>query len=614
MYSQNIYGSIYIDNINEIEILKEEEFHLISWIQNNILEVLERLLPKEQLGILLGMMIGDTSYISEEIKLAFQNSGITHLLAVSGSNVTYVILVTKFLFQKIVGKSFSNGITIFMIILFVLISGASPSVVRAGLMAILLILSEILARAPNIYSTVATTAFIILLFNPFILCDVGFILSFGGTLGILFFNQVIQEKINQTFPSLIDKPILKSFVDMLSVTLAAQIFLVPIMCFYFNQISFISIITNLIVGPFTGIITVLGITMYFLGNIYFPIAQILSYSMYYLISFLIFISNLCSNVPYGNILVSTPSILEIILYYFVLYQVFSKKENRSKKHTAYIKILIILLSIIEAFVLILPASDLKLNMIDVGQGDSILIQTIHGKNILVDGGGSENSDYDVGEKVLVPYLLDQTNGVIDCMIISHFHEDHVEGCISVLEKLKVKQIIIGIQPKMTNLYQEVLKIAKEKQIPIITLVTGDCFSIDGLVIEVLYPNKNLEILEDLNNNSVVLKMTYGEVSILISGDIEKEAEEKILDKNIDVDILKVAHHGSKTSSINEFLERVRPKLALISVGEDNKFGHPNDEVLKRLEDKNIKIFRTDEMGEIILKINKNGIIKIKTKL
>lgn len=562
--------------------------------------MLGKLLPKEQLGILLGMIIGNTSYISKEIKLAFQKSGITHLLAVSGSNVTYVILVTKFLFQKLLGKSFSNWITIGMIILFILISGASPSVVRAGLMAILLILAEILARASSTYTTVATTAFFILLYNPFVICDIGFLLSFGGTLGILFFKQVLQDKLitrfNTTFPKLQNHFLFCNIIDMLSVTLAAQLFLLPIMCFYFNQISFISIFSNLIVGPFTGIITVLGILIYFLGIIYFPIAQILSYSVYFLISFLIFISNLCAQIPYGNITISTPSFLEILLYYLILYRFFSKEKNKLEtRRNLFIKLGILLCSIIEILILVLPDSYLELNMIDVGQGDSILIKTIHGKNIIIDGGGSENSDYDVGEKILVPYLLDQTNGIIDCMIISHFHEDHAEGCISVLQELTVKQIIIGTQPKMTILYQEVLTIAKEKQIPIVTLVAGDSIKVDGLEIEVLFPKKELEILEDLNNNSMVFRMIYGETSMLFTGDIENETEKLLLQKEkirkkLDVDILKVGHHGSKTSTIPEFLQVTSPEVALIGVGENNKFGHPSDIVLKQLTNLRCKNF------------------------
>lgn len=626
MYSQNIYASIFVNNYNNIEILEDEKFNLITFIQNNIFEKLNVLLPKEELGILIGMIMGDTFYIEEEIEEDFKLSGITHLLAVSGSNVAYIILVSKFLFDKVLGKSISNFITILMIILFVLISGASPSVVRAGIMAIILIVSEILARQPDTKSSIAVAAFLILLYNPFVICDVGFILSFGGTLGIVLLNTKIIDKFNEKFYLFLENKIFKYVVETLSVTLAAQLILVPVIWYYFNNISLISIITNLLVAPFTGIITVLGLIIYFISFICNPLAQIFSYSVYFLISIMIFVSKICANIPYGNIMVPTPNIMIIIEYYLILYYFFgfnakniveykfigrNNHKTNEKVKRKYLKIIISLLTIMQIMAALLPENHIEINVIDVGQGDSILIKSTN-SNILIDGGGSENSDYDVGSQILVPYLLDNTNGEIDLMIISHFHEDHAEGCISVLENLNVKKIVIGTQPQRTALYEKVLKIGKGKNIPIITLKTGDKIAIDDINFEIIYPNEEIQIKEDLNNNSLVIKMNYFETTMLLTGDIEKEAEKILLSENLDIDILKVAHHGSKSSTTDDFLNLTTPKIALISVATDNKFGHPHTEVIKRLEDQSCKIYRTDECGEISLKIYENGFVKILT--
>lgn len=645
LYSQNIYGSIYLENENSIEISETNTFHLITYMQNSILNSLKKFLPKEHLGIVLGMIIGDTSYISEEVKDEFKQSGITHLLAVSGSNVTYIILITKFLFNKFCGKSFSNFITIFMIILFVFISGASPSVVRAGIMAIILIFSEILARAPNTISTISVTAILILLYNPIIICDVGFILSFGGTIGIVLFNNRLMAYFNDKLFIILKNKIFKYILEMFAVTLSAQIVLTPVMWYYFNTISLIAMITNLLVAPFVGYITILGIAVYFTSLIFIPIARILSYATYVLVSFVIFISKICASVPYGNILLPTPSLLFLITYYFILYLIFAnldkvtlnreKNENPNRISQLYnsdrydlklIKKMISLLIMIQIIIYVFPKNYIEINMIDVGQGDSMLIKS-NNYNILIDGGGSENSDYDVGKSVLVPYLLDNTNGTIDVMMISHFHEDHAEGCISVLENLKVGKIFIGTQPKTTNLYEKLLKIAKEKKIPVITLARGDCINLGEISFRILSPKKGVEIADDLNNNSFVIRMDYYNTSLLLTGDIEKETEENLLkecikknkqtlmgDKDLinllDVDILKVAHHGSKSSSSFSFLEAVTPKIALISLGIDNKFGHPSEEIIERLKNINCKIYRTDECGEISLKVYKNGKIKI----
>lgn len=519
------------------------------------------------------------------------------------------------------GKSFSNYITIFAVILFVLVSGASPSVVRAGIMAVILILSEVLARQPNTISTVASTALIILLYNPFIICDIGFILSFGGTIGIILLNKPITDMIVNKFYLIKDNRFFKYILEMLSVTLSAQIILTPVMWYYFNTVSLISIMTNLLVGPFTGIITICGLVIYFTSLIFKPLAQLISYMAYMLISIIIYISKMCSEIPYGNLILPTPSILFIVSYYLVIYLIFKKKNKFIGDHTNFLKrkiisIIVSVLIIMQIASILIPRNYIEVNTIDVGQGDSTLIKT-NNYNILIDGGGSENSDYDVGSAILVPYLLDNTNGIIDLMIISHFHEDHAEGCIAVLEELKVGKIIIGSQPKKTELYDKVLQLAKAKEIPIITVTKGDSVSMDGLKFEILYPAEALQIQEDLNNNSLVIRMEYCNISMIFTGDIEKEAEEILLNEDfqkLDVDILKVAHHGSKSSSIVEFLEKVTPKISLISVGIDNKFNHPNDEVIQRLRNVGSIIYRTDECGEISFKIFNDGKITVKTSL
>lgn len=630
MYSQNLYGSIFIEDINDIDIIETNKINLITFIQNSIFDVLEKLLPKEHLGILLGMLIGDTFYISDDVEIYFKLSGITHLLAVSGSNVTYIIAITKFLFKKLFGKNLSNYFSIFMIILFVLISGASPSVVRAGIMAIILIFSEILGRAANTFSTIATTAIIMLLSNPLIICDIGFLLSFGGTVGIVLLNNIFTEYFNIKFCIVSNNKLFKYVLEMFTVSLSAQIILLPIMWYYFNNISFISILTNLLVGPFVGIITVLGLVMYFLSLIYMPIGKLISYCLYVLISLIILISKCCSKVPFGNIILPTPSLFLILIYYLVLYLVIQKlkskinkiKEKYKKENykiTQLVKLIVSALVITQMILIILPKNYIEVNIIDVGQGDSTLIKTNNG-NILIDGGGSENRNYDVGKQILLPYLLDNTNGTIDILFISHFHDDHAEGCLTVLENLKVKKIVIGTQPQKTDLYERLLNISKKKNIPVITLSKEETIKLGKASFLILYPNQNLQIKEDLNNNSLVIRMDYYNVSMLFTGDIEKETEKILIEEysqkesRLDVDILKVAHHGSKSSSGKEFLKQVSPKLSLISLGVDNKFGHPHEEVINRLIEIKTKIYRTDEKGEISMKIYKNGRIKVKTKL
>ena len=236
--------------------------------------------------------------------------------------------------------------------------------------------------------------------------------------------------------------------------------------------------------------------------------------------------------------------------------------------------------------------------------------------ILIDGGGAnnQNNNYNVGKSILMPYLLARKIKTIDYMIFSHFDNDHCQGLLYVLENLKVRSVLIGEQYEEYQNYQKLKEVAKRKAIKIYTLKKGDSLKLtENLQIEVLWPKKEEMISENsINNNSLVLKITFGNFSILFTGDIEKVAEEKILkeyegkQKLLQSTILKVAHHGSKTSSIKEFIKKVNPKCALIGVGKDNKFGHPSNITLETLKQLNTKIYRTDQCGEISIKVTKQN--------
>ena len=253
---------------------------------------------------------------------------------------------------------------------------------------------------------------------------------------------------------------------------------------------------------------------------------------------------------------------------------------------------------------------MKIYFIDVGQGDSCLIITPRNKKILIDGGEGK-------PEVVLSYLLDRRIKTIDYIMISHFDSDHCNGLIETIDNLNVKNILISKQAYFCDEYRNIANIINSKKINVIFLEQGNRLNIDKNVkIDVFYPIKELQY-DDLNNNSIVAKISYNSFSVLFTGDIEK-SEKDLLDKykkeELRADILKVAHHGSKTSSTEEFLREVKPKIALIGVGENNNFGHPNAKVIERLKDINCKIYRTDEMGEIEIKVNKQGKVLVSTKL
>ena len=562
------------------------------------------LLPKEHVGILEGMIIGDTSYVSDEVKNNFRDSGISHLLAVSGSNVAYILILCKFAFEKIFGRNVSNFLTILFIVLFSMLSGMSASVVRAAIMAIVIILSEFLIQKPNTYASISFSALLILLYNPITIYDVGFVLSFSGTIGIVIFNKKISELLESKIKIDKDKiigKIIAVFIETLSVTLSAQIAVTPITLYYFNTFSCVSILANLIIVPATGSITIVGIIMYVTSLVCVPIAKVISYFIYSIISFVIFAASLFAQIPGSSILLPTPSIIIILMYYIIVYNLFFAKNK---------KVYVILLATISVLIIMkfIPNKYINVNMIDVGQGDAVYVETAKGKTVLVDSGGTEGSDYDIGENTLVPYILDRGKVCIDYAFLSHMHEDHIEGIYAVIQKLKLKNLIIGKQETDNELYSKVVELANKYNVNIIEVKQGDELIIDGVIFDVISAKENDK---NVNNMSLILRMTYGEVSMLFTGDAEKELEENI---NVKTNILKVSHHGSKTSSTEEFLKKNMPQVALVSVGENNSYGHPNKEVLERLKKINAYIYRTDLNGEIYMRLYKNGKIRIDTKI
>jgi len=258
-----------------------------------------------------------------------------------------------------------------------------------------------------------------------------------------------------------------------------------------------------------------------------------------------------------------------------------------------------------------------IHFLDVGQGDACLIQTRAGKTLLIDGGGNAKEEYDPGKQVLLPFLAEHQIGRLDCLFVSHADLDHIGGTIAVLEKIPVKKIILGKQFEENANLEKLLQLAKRRKITVEIVEEGMEIKVEKDVsLSVIWPSRENRITENgVNNNSLVFRLSYANFSMLFTGDIEKIAEEKILeqvDKNrLKADVLKVGHHGSKTSSISEWVEAVKPKIALIGVGENNRFGHPNGEVVERLEKSGAKVYRTDEDGEICLQIGRKGKIRVK---
>ena len=609
---QKIYGIITSDNEEYIK-QKRDLYYILGKIKTFIIEKINSLYGEEkEEEFLRGILLGDAKGISSDIKEQFKKSSVSHILAISGLHITYIVSGIKVVISKVIkSKKKQNIILILSLIFFCLLTGGSPSCIRASIMNIALLLSELVYRKNNFYISYIISFVILIAINPYNVFNVGMWLSYLGTLGIVLFSNLISKIIIHKTD--INKSIVLSF----STSVSAQILIFPIMIYCFNTFSLSFFIPNIIISYIIGPILIIG---YILVFIPYKVSNVFSIIEKALIKVLYKTTEICGKIPFSKIYLKTPSFVFIIAYYSVIC-VFIYKFK--KKRFLYLKriimtrhilmktticIIIFIFSISLFNVDIDINNNFKMYFIDVGQGDSCLIKTPLNKTIIIDGGEDKEG------KTVLPYLLDRKVDKIDYMIISHFDSDHVDGLIPVIRELEVKRVIISKQLEESDNYDEFLKIIKNKKTVVYVVQKGDRISIEkDIYLDILWPDDSKPIDENpLNNNSIVCKICYKNFSILFTGDIEELAEKSIVGEEkgiLNSTVLKVAHHGSKTSSTKEFLNLVTPKIALIGVGKDNKFGHPNYEIIERLEEAGCKIYRTDEMGEITIKVDNNGRIK-----
>lgn len=603
--TKKIYGTFQAENAKQIGRSKRIVYKWKKFIAKTrelIIKIYKDNLKGENGSLLEGIIIGNTDNISNKTIENFRTSSLTHVLAISGSNFLYIILVLNFINKKIKIKRVGQIISIIAIIFFMELTGNTASVIRAGVMSILLLLSKILQRKYDFWTSLAISTLIQIIYNPYSIFDLGLLLSYGGVLGLVLFNDIIKKKIKS---------------ELISGTISANITIIPIMMYNFNTLSLNFVASNIFASIIIEPITILGIiSLIFRFKIVFSVLNIL-------LSIFNKIVEICAQIPLSKIYVTTPSIISILFYYVLLFIIVIKsKKIIEKRNKIIVTVTIITLICNCNFPSIINTlnEELLINFVDVGQGDCTFIRCGN-KTLLIDGGGSTDSKYDIGKRILIPYLLNKKTKTIDYILVSHFDTDHVGGLLTVMEELTVKNAIISPQGEISENYNKFKQIANKKNINILTVSKGQKIRIKKeLYLDILWPNKNNLIAENtLNNNSIVCKLNYKIFSILFTGDIETIAEKQIIQEynnslnKLSSTILKVAHHGSKTSSTYQFIEVVNPKITLIGVGKDNKFGHPSKEITKLFEKNRMKIYRTDLNGEISICINRHGKIKkIKT--
>ncbi|MBU2493014.1 MAG: DNA internalization-related competence protein ComEC/Rec2 [Bacteroidetes bacterium] len=598
--------------IEELKIIgnnKDLLKNFIFDIRKNIDAQINKYHNENSSALLRGLLLADRSEVDYETRQSFVNAGVIHVLAVSGLHVGFIILIFLFLFSRL-NIVLRYILTIAGLILFLVVTGSPPSVFRATLMAAVLIISALTNRSYNSINSISLAAFIILLLNPDEIFNPGFQLSFSAVLSIIILYPVFQKSVNKY-------KIKNKFINYLllfsSVSIAAQIGTLPFTLIYFKKLSVIALFANLLVIPVIGFIVGIGIFTLIVSVIWSWAAIIYAAANDKIIEYLFVFVKFTGNLDISYLLIPGFSKYDSVVFYIlviVVYTYYNKFTSASGRIVFTLLIIInFLLFISYDNYSIIPKNKLLVVAVDVGQGDAIFIKFPNDKTALIDAGNA-TVNFDTGERIIKPFFQNLGIEKIDYGFITHLDMDHLGGFYYLIEKGIVK-----------NIYKTPLDSSLDKDIKLEKLLKEKNISINYYKNEILrIGNCRIYILNDtntpiynslnINDKSGILKLIFGSTSFLFTGDAGIRTEKMLIkdfDNFLDADILKLGHHGSKTSSSEQFLRIVTPDYAIVSAGIDNKFKHPSQVVVDRLINLGVNIKRTDIEGAIIIESDGNKI-------
>ncbi len=587
---------------------------IIVPVRNYISGVIDRNLSGESAHFLRGLLLGDRSRISDDVRETFITAGVIHVLAVSGLHVGIMLIIFFSVFGFLrIPRVPKLLMTIVGLIIFMFVTGAAPSVVRATIMASIILFGFILQRKSDIYNSIAVAALVLLFADSRELFKPSFQLSFAAVVSIVYLYPLFWSGLRRRYPKLEDTWLARYFVQLFLVSCAAQIGTLPFTAYYFERISVIAFFANLFVIPGIFFVLSFGFSSVLFGLISSFFEQIYGFVTEFLLTGILSTVELISRVSFASIEVYHFGIINGLLFYAIISVVVHITHPRFFRLSLIALLMTLNVYIVHYNITFDPESRqplLSITMLDVGQGEALFIEFPDGRNMLYDA-GPRTMVSDAGERTVVPFLKRHGISYIDAVVISHGHADHYGGLNTVLGEINVGMIYDSGQPVTGVWYEELYKKIEKKNIPVELLQAGDIIKkYDNVRLYVMHPAPAFiqqpgdDRSWNLNNASIVLLLVYGDIRILITGDAEMEAENYMLhyyDDFLEADILKAGHHGSNTSSTARFVDIVSPGKALISVGRMNRFNHPGNEVIQRFINKGIVTYRTDLHGAVTVR-------------
>lgn len=633
--SLGFYGKI---EAGTIEVINSDYSGIRQGLYELRMEIIERLeklcsdnngifsIINNKNGIIGAIILGDKTDIDSDIKELYSVSGIAHILAISGLHISFIGMAIYRLLRRRFRFLFSAAVSIPVVLSFGIMSGFGISTIRAIIMFILKIIGEVLGRKYDAITAISLAGLVLLVQNPFVVCNSGFQMSFGAIIAIVLILPIVEEILNT------DNKIIK----VLSANFTISLVMNPILAWNYYELPTFSFLLNIVVVPLMSVVIVSSIVGIFCSCIMFGFGKAVIFPGCGILELYTFLCNIINKSSVASIVVGQPKVTIIIVYYAILLVVLfglknirtkytraekerniikketglvlekkAKKERRIKGQNVKLRLACIVgFLLLNCLIYYIPNQGFYITFINVGQGDGILIYGDNGTKVMVDGGST--SEKQVAKNCIVPYLKAEGIGTIDYSIITHTDKDHISGILEILEnnnsnRIRIKNLVMPDINMKDDTYNELIEKAKLKKINVLYIKKGDTLSLGKTKIKCIYP-ETTTTASDKNDYCTVLSVKNKTSKILLTGDISKEIEEKIKDDiEENYTVLKVAHHGSNYSSSEKFLKKVNPKYSIISVGKNNSYGHPGNETMERLRKQGGVIYRTDEKGGITIR-------------
>ena len=615
---QDIYGTLFVGKPAQIVSVERLPGHwlyegVVLPLRRSVRQSIERNLSGAPAGLLLGVLLGEKRRIPEEVRTAFRSTGLAHALVVSGLHVGMVggFFFFGFRLLRLADRS-SSAATIAALALYALATGAQVPVVRAVLMGAVVLLGRVLRRQGDIYNTLGLAALAILVIWPESPWSLSFQLSFGATWAII----ALHGPLTALFPAACqraDSRIGRWVVTPLCASLAAQLGTGPLIAYSFQQLALGAVVANIVVVPLLALAVGLGLLAALTGWILPWIATAFNATNYLVLVGLIELVSWWASLPFASVAVPRPGVLFVAVA-AALCLLGPLLPHRAWARKAAIFAALIWLNV-AVWTYALRSRDLEIVFLDVGQGDAAFVRFPNGKTMIVDG-GKRSAYFDSGEQVLLPFLRYMGVRRVDVVLASHSDNDHIGGLVTLLEQMEVGYFLDSGQIHDSWTAQRLQELIAERGMRYHRVAAGDSLAgLGGVAGLILHPTAAFvdadgNVPFGRNNGSVVFSLQYGTVRVLFTGDIEQETDPVILawGPRLQAQLLKVAHHGSRTSSQPLFVETVAPAVAVMSLGEGNKFKHPAPEIVSRYAAHGARVLRTDYTGAVQVRIDGAGMV------